>query len=455
MGEEMGLTRALAEFVSVLQYEKLPLDVITESKLCILDWFGVVLSGSKEPLIDILLKVIKEEGGNHVASVVGRTEQLSLQQAALVNGTASHVLDYDDVHMSMMGHPSGAIFSATLALGESKKCSGRDLITAFVAGFETACHIGRSQTRKHVAHGWHPTATIGHFGAAAACANLLHLDVEQSVTAFGIAGTQAAGLRRSFGTMCKALHAGKASMNGLFAAQLAEKGFDSAKDIIEGKEGFTYAFTPDGDVAYEPKELGKCYEILDVMFKRYASCFGTHPTIDAALAMRENGLIPEDIESVHIIPYHGLYDSISIMKPKTPLEGKFSVPYTFAVAFIKGKVGEDEFTEENINSAEIVRIRDKVTMEKKESMPQNNSLVTAKTRDGRIFEMHIDINQTFKDSKKKKESLRRKYFDCAAKVLSAEEANNLYLKIMKLENVTDVGEIVTLCRGKDYSKRFK
>lgn len=440
----MGLTRKLAEFVRSLKYEDLPSEVIAEAKFCILDWFGVTLSGSKEPLVDILLQVLRAEGCNPVASIVGRSEKVSLHQAALINGSASHALDFDDVNSSMMGHPTVVALPAPLALGESKRCSGKDLIGAFVAGFETVCHIGLCQTRKHGARGWHPTATIGHFAAAAACANLLGLDVETTIASFGIAGTQAAGLRTSFGTMSKPLHAGKASMNGLFAAQLAEKGFTASEAILEEKEGFTHTFTPDGNLTYEPEGLGKQYEILDVKFKRYASCFGTHPGIDVALALREEGLKPDDIKSIHVVPFHGLYDAISIMKPTTSLEGKFSVPYTFAVAFVEGKAGEDEFGEESLNNPEIIKIRDKVTMEKDEKIPVNTSHVVVKTRDGRTIERDADVNQVFKDSKKKEESLKNKYFGCATKVLSERQSEDLYAGIMELEKIGDISSFINL-----------
>jgi 2-methylcitrate dehydratase PrpD len=245
-------------------------------------------------------------------------------------------------------------------------------MAAFVAGFEVACHIDFCQTRRHPARGWHPTGTIGHLGAAAACANLMNLDVEKTIYALGIAGTQAAGLRQVFGTMCKPFHAGKASMNGVLAALLAERGFTSSKDIIEGDFGFTKTFTPDGDLNCTLKGLGVDYQILDVMFKRYASCFGTHPTIDAALTFREEGLTAEDIESVHVVPYHGLYDVIKIMKPATGLEAKFSIPYTFAVAFVEGKAGEDRFTDSSVMNPEVLEVRDKVASEQLPGRPKNS-----------------------------------------------------------------------------------
>lgn len=441
----MELTRELANFANGLTFEKLPTEVVFEAKLCMLDWVGVTLTGSKEPLVDILLGIAREEGGNPRATLIGREEKLPLLQAALINGSASHALDFDDVQEGLMGHPSVILLPALFALGEDRRCSGKDLIAAFVAGFEVACHIGLCQTRRHPARGWHPTSTIGHFGAAAACANLMNLDVEKTIYALGIAGTQAAGLRQVFGTMCKPFHAGKASMNGVLAAVLAERGFTSSKDIIEGDFGFTKTFTPDGDLTCTLKGLGVDYQILDVMFKRYASCFGTHPTIDAALAFREEGLTAEDIESVHVVPYHGLYDVIKIMKPATGLEAKFSIPYTFAVAFVKGKAGEDCFADSRVMNPEVIEVRDKVTMEKDEAMPVNNSLVVLKTRDGRTLKRHVDVSKAMKDQEAKQKALQSKFSECAEVVLPNHRVIELYQRIMQIDETRDLDEITRLC----------
>jgi len=441
----MEATSKLAKFAHGLTFEALPAEVVFEAKLCLLDWLGVTLTGSKEPLVDILLDLAREEGGRPRASVIGRPEKVPLLQAALINGSSSHALDFDDVHGGLMGHPSVVVLPGLLALGENKGCSGTDLIAAFVAGFETACHVGLCQTRSHPARGWHPTATIGHFGAAAACANLLRLDVDRTVHALGIAGTQAAGLRGVFGTMCKPFHAGKASANGLYAALLAEKGFDSARDIIEAEFGFTRTFTPDGNPSCTMEGLGEDYQVLKVMFKRYASCFGTHPTIDAALAFRQEGLTVDDIESVHVVPYHGLYDVIKIMKPETGLEGKFSIPYTFAVAFVEGKAGEDCFTDSSVRNAEVNRLRDKVSMEKDETMPPNQSLVVLKTRDGRTMRKHVDVSQAMKNQEDKAEALQRKFYECATVVLKSDLVEELYKNVMNIEETRDVNAIIGLC----------
>jgi 2-methylcitrate dehydratase PrpD len=390
------------------------------------------------------MDVVKEEGGNSRASLIGRADKVSLLQAALINGAASHALDFDDVHEGLMGHPTVVVLPGLLALGEDRRCSGKDLITAFVAGFETACHVGLCQTRRHPVRGWHPTATIGHFGAAAACANLLNLDVEKTIYALGIAGTQAAGLRQVFGTMCKPFHAGKTSTNGLLGALLAEKGFNCSSAIVEGDYGFSKTFTPDGNLSYALEGLGDDYQILKVMFKRYASCFGTHPTIDAALAFRNEGVGADDIESVHVVPYHVLYDVIKIMKPTTGLEGKFSIPYTFAVAFVKGKAGEDSFTDSCLMDPGVIQVRDKVTMEKDENMPVNNSLVVLKTRDGRTLKKHVDVSKAMKNQEEKSEAVKMKFYECAGIVLSKNDVEALYQGVMTIDEAKDVTDVVRL-----------
>ena len=199
----------------------LPGPVCELARQCVLDYLGVALAGAQDPLVRILLDEMTEAGGSPQASVIGHSARLPALSAALVNGAAAHALDYDDVHMAMPGHPSVAVLPGLLALAELRGSSGREVITAFVVGYETACRIGAALQPGHYNLGFHSTSTVGSFGAAAACARLLDLDVETTAMALGVAGTQAAGLKSQFGTMCKPFHAGKAAQNGLLAARLA------------------------------------------------------------------------------------------------------------------------------------------------------------------------------------------------------------------------------------------
>src|SRR5271166_1644805 len=281
------LTRALAERAMALRYDELPAPVRELARQCILDYLGVALAGAQDPLVQILLDEMAEAGGSPQASIIGHSARLPVLSASLVNGSAAHALDYDDVNMAMPGHPSVAILPGLLALAESRQSSGREVATAFVAGYETACRIGMALRPGHYNLGFHSTATVGSFGAAAACSRLLGLDAETTAIALGIAGTQAAGLKSQFGTMCKPFHAGKAALNGLLAARLAARGFTSRTDIVECVQGFAPTQGPDfsPEAALATPEGG--LHLFANLFKYHAACYLTHAPIECARRLRD------------------------------------------------------------------------------------------------------------------------------------------------------------------------
>ncbi|HAT36289.1 MAG TPA: MmgE/PrpD family protein, partial [Rhodospirillaceae bacterium] len=185
--EAQGLTAKLADHAAGLTFEDLPDDVISIARCCLIDWLGVTLAAHDDPILEMLVTEAKEQGGNRQATVIGDGLQTSVSQAALINGTVSHALDYDDVNLYMIGHPSVITFAAMLALAERDGCSGRDFVTAFVAGTEIACRIGKQlMGESHYQKGWHMTGTAGTFAATAASGHLLGLDGDGMATAFGI-----------------------------------------------------------------------------------------------------------------------------------------------------------------------------------------------------------------------------------------------------------------------------
>src|SRR5256714_6035743 len=214
ISQSMDLTRTLAAQACAVTDAALPEPVRALARQCVLDYYGVALAGADDPLATILLDELVEAGGATQASVIGHKARLPALSAALVNGAIGHALGYDDVNLAMPGHPSVAILPALLALAEQRRSSGREVIAAFVAGYEAACRIGSALRPGHYNLGFHATGTVGAFGAAAACAYLLGLDTEATARALGIAGTQAAGLKSQFGTICKPFHSGKSSHNG-------------------------------------------------------------------------------------------------------------------------------------------------------------------------------------------------------------------------------------------------
>lgn len=268
----MELTRKLAEFIQDTRFDDIPPEVIEKSKHSLLDWIGCTLGGIEDDASKLIIDYVSEAGGKEQATVIGANLKTDVAHAALANGVISHALDFDDYHGETVIHGTAACFPAVLAVAESKRLNGRDLLTAFILGFDVSIRIGLGLGSYHYERGWHSTSTSGIFGATAGVAKLLRLDADQIINAFGICGTQSSGLRQVFGTMSKPFNAGKPSMNGVMSAFLAEKGFTSSREMIEGELGLLDVLTENPDEEVVLKGLGSKYYLSEVSFKPYPSC---------------------------------------------------------------------------------------------------------------------------------------------------------------------------------------
>src|SRR5438477_2615299 len=324
--QAVALTQTLAARASAVTYEALPEPVRELARQCVLDYYGVALAGADDPLATILVDELAEAGGAAQASIIGHQARLPALSAALVNGAAGHALDYDDVNLVIPGHPSVTILPGLLALAEQRRSSGQEVIAAFVAGYETACRIGAALRPGHYDRGFHATGTVGAFGAAAACAHLLGLDAEATARALGIAGTQAAGLKSQFGTMCKPFHAGKASQSGLLAARLAARGFSSRPDLVECEQGFAFTHGPDFNVQAALAEAANGFHIFANLFKYHAACYLTHGPIECARSLREqHGVTPDQVARMTLLLDRSCDRVCNIPTPTDGLEAKFSL----------------------------------------------------------------------------------------------------------------------------------
>lgn len=442
--DESGLTAHLAERSRALTFDDLPSDVLERAKQCLLDWLGVTLAGSGQPLTSILLEEVRAQGGHEQATLIGVGDCVSTQQAALVNGAASHALDFDDVHSMMSGHPSVPIIPAALALAEFRNLSGSDFVTAFVAGFEVECRLGAVMSG-HYQTGWHSTGTLGAFGAAVASAHLLGLNDEQWRHAMGIAGTQAAGLKSMFGTMCKPFHAGKAASNGLLAASLAGRGFTSNPEVLETAQGFgatqATTFLPER-AASGPDE----FLIRDVLFKHHAACFGTHAAINATLNLQEREqLDPGGVESIDVRVPAGALAMCNIQSPTTALEAKFSLRFTTAMAFTDGDTTESGFTDAVTANPQLVALRDRVTViGGEDGVGFGETEVTVTMKSGVSHVSRADVNKPERDLDKEWERLAAKYYSLATPLLGQSRAQVLYQRVRSLESVDDMSEVTAL-----------
>lgn len=443
---QADLTRALAERAMALRYDELPAPVRELARQCILDYLGVALAGAQDPLVQILLDEMAEAGGSPQASIIGHSARLPMLSAALVNGAAAHALDYDDVNMAMPGHPSVAILPGLLALAEVKGSSGREVTAAFVAGYETACRIGAALQPGHYNLGFHSTGTVGSFGAAAACAHLLGLDAEATARALGIAGTQAAGLKSQFGTMCKPFHAGKAAQNGLLAARLAQRGFSSRTDIVECVQGFALTHGPDfvPNAALATPAAG--FHLLANLFKYHAACYFTHAPIECARRLRaEHRLTPDMIAGITLRLDASCDRVCNIPVPVDGLQSKFSLRQTVAMAL----AGVDTaslggYSAENTRDPGLVRLRDRVRFEWQHNWPQTLCELELDLVDGRRVSARHDAGIPAADITEQGDRLAAKFDVLVAPVLGAPRVRELREMISGLDNIADIRSLTRL-----------
>jgi len=442
-----GLTQTLAARAQAVRHDQLSAETRALVRQCVLDYVAVTLAGAGEALSAIVLAEMAEQGGAPHATVFLHGGRLPALSAALVNGTAAHALDYDDVNLAMPGHPSVAILPALLALAEETRASGADLIAAFAAGYELQCRAGQLVAPAHYDHGFHATGTIGAFGAAAACAHLLGLDAERTAHALGIAGTQAAGLRSLFGTMVKPFHAGKASANGLLAARLAKRGFAARPDVLECEQGFARTHSADFDPARALGSPPLGSYLRANLFKYHAACYLTHAAIEAARALKAaHAITPSQVKSVRIKVDRGCAGVCNIAEPRTGLEAKFSLRFTMALALAGADTSDlATYTDEVTRDAEMNRLRDNVTVEFASGWPITLTEIEIALADGRTLTARHDAGVPAGDVDEQGRRLEQKFAALVGPLLGEKRAATLREAITRLDEIADVGELTGLC----------
>ena len=445
MEHENGLTAALVERALRLRHDDLPADVRLVARDCLTDWLGCTFAGLHEPASSIVAEAVIEEGSAPRATLIGRGARGGLPQAALVNGTASHALDYDDVNLALPGHLGVAIIPGLLALAEQRGASAADFVAAFTAGYETACRIGALVEPAHYANGFHATATIGGLGAAVACAHLLKLSVTQACSALGVAATQAAGLKSMFGTMAKPLHAGLAAQAGLRSALLAHKGFVSRGDVLECAHGFARVHGADFRVRDALAEPPGGYHLLNNLFKFHAACFSTHSTIEAAAALRrEHRLQAGEVSRIHVLAGDGCV-ICNIQSPATALEAKFSLRATAAFALLGIDTARldswERVTEERVRA-----VVDRVQVELVPGMSLSESVVTLDTLDGRSLRRAIDCGTPLSDKAGQSARVTAKFLAITSPVIGEERCRRILDRLNAFERGADIAALLRECR---------
>lgn len=437
------ITKTLVEKVLETNWENLNENVILHGKKSLLNWLGVTIGAINHKSIDIMLDLAREVQGPPQATILGRRVKTDLLFTALINGTSSHVFDFDDTHLETINHPSGSVAPIIFALGEFKGLPPRELLRSFILGCEVELRISRAIYPSHYDLGYHITPTAGVFGAAMAAGLLLKLNLKQLVMALGIAGTQSAGLREMFGTMTKPFHVGKAAQNGLLAAMLAQKGFTSSEQVLEAKRGFANVLAPSHNLDRLLHRWGEDFELEKNAFKPYACGIVLHPAIDAC---KELGRIcpPGEVEEIMLKVNPYVLELTGKKEPQTGLEGKFSIYHSGAIAFLEQDASEDLYSDETVKNSRIVEFRRKIKPTVDESISEEKVEAILKKKDGSILTVKIEHATGSLESPMTQDMLNNKFRKLCAPLLTQEQIIMLIERIMRFEELNSISEIIDI-----------
>lgn len=443
-------TARLADFVCATLHSQIPQEVVHRVGMALIDTVGVALAGSDEPVVDVVLQQTAAFGGGGDATVIGYDLKLAAPDAALVNSTSAHILDFDDSLPTLRGHPSGPVIASALSAASLVKASGSDFLAAYALAVESAAKLGRVLGHGHYFRGWHTTATVSVFSAAAAAGRILRLDPQQMRIAFGFAAASSSGLLKSFGTMGKSWQVGRAAQNGFLAAWLASKGATASDAVFDGADGFfaTYAM---GD-GKPPEEIaagiGRDWEILDpgISFKRWPCCYGAHRAIGGVLQMvEEHGIRPEEVESIDIGFGPNGDRALRSRRPRTGLEAKFSFEYPVAAAIIDRAVGFDSFTDEQVNRPQAQRLIEATRRVQFEgegvfTAHVGHNDLTIRTARGEFFK-RISLTPGSPRWPMTPAEMRAKFLDCAGLAQGSASAQAFAAALADIAAADDVGAL--------------
>ena len=451
-------TATLAAYVANLRYDAIPRQVLERAKALTLDFLGSAVRARRDaestPALLAMLKALGLDN-NGEATVVGDSKTWTPAVAALLNGALGHSLDFDDTHADSSLHPSAPVVPAAFAVGEMTGASGRDVLTAIVAGYEVCCRLGNAlDPTSHYARGFHPTATAGTYGAAAAAAKLFDLSKEQIVSAFGVSGSQAAGSLQFLvnGAWNKRYQVGAAAMNGVIAATLARDGFIGSSESVEGKHGLLVGYSDDAHPDKAIAGLGQVYETMKIGVKPYPSCRYTHAALDALLAMRRaHNLTPDQIKRVEIgLHRNGITltgDAATKRHPTSIVGGQFSMFFTGAIALDQGRFGWDDY--QRLGDKAIDALADKIDVVQDDRLEVGRThpfgaRVTVTTDDGVHEELYADPSgepSSFPDAA----AMRQKFLTLARPVLDG-RAEKFADAILSLETFDRASRAIQLAR---------
>jgi 2-methylcitrate dehydratase PrpD len=446
------LLNDLAARICALRFQDLPAAAVVTAKEAILDTIGVTLAGAHDETTEVVARTMMPLAGSGNALIYGSRQRTDMMTAAIINGTASHALDFDDCSNTIGGHPSAPILPALLALADERGATGADFITAYAAGVECETKIARAVNFHHYEKGWHPTATLGTFGSAAACGLLLRLDADAMARALALATSMASGIKANFGTMTKPFHVGQSSRAGLLAALLAKNGMTANPDALEHPQGFFAVYNGKENVQPERilAEWGRPFDLDDpgIAFKRHPCCGSTHPAIDAMLALRErHGLTVDAVREVRSFTHPRRLNHTNRPNPVSGLDGKFSVQYVLARALMHGIVSLDHFSDAAVKAADVRSVMAKISAApdpdaRMDTTDHFYARVIVTIRSGDVHEIFVDrpIGRD-RAHPLPAGALEAKFRDCARRSQDDRSIARLQDSILALEKLADVAQL--------------
>lgn len=447
----MTITISIAENLLELWTRPVPERALERARIGILDTIGVALAGTRHEGMDILRQVILPTAATGASPLLGSGETLNAADAALINGVASHMLDFDDSNSQLHGHPSVAVLPALLAAAAETGASGAEVVRAYICGMELCCRLGMGVARHQYTHGWHPTTTIGIFGGVGAAALIYGLDRQQIAVALGIAASMAAGIKSNFGTMTKPLIVGHAARNAVLAVKLAQAGFSSSLMSFEHHHGYLNVFNREAsnyDVERILSGWGEPLCILDmgIKQKRYACCFACLPVLDGVeqIIAREN-ISADDVERIEIGVHAIRFPHINVPNPENALAAKFSVHYCVARVLLNGQLSIEDFEGDSDKDPQTRELMQRTTLSIYARENTSGAEVRIFTKDGRVLETYIELARgADAQSPLPLADVRAKFLDCAARAIGEEQALILCEELLAIDDAKDVRPVLGL-----------
>ncbi len=440
----------LGQYAIGVTANDLPPAVIHAAKRCILDWFSATIPGGVEEPARFVTLALDEETGTGSARLIPSGAPATPRAAALINGTAAHTLEVDDIYRDAIYHPGPPVIAAALAACQSRNLGGNELIAATVAGYEVSNRIGRAIQPKHYDF-WHTTGTVGAFGAAAGASRALGLSADQTKHAIANAATFAAALQQAFRSdaMSKALHAGRAAETGLLCALMAERGVTGADNMLEGERGFGNAMSEDVDWEKSFADLGQAYTITQMTQKNHCCCGHTFAAIDAVLEIcSANALSAKDIKKITIGTYAKAVEVCGNRDPQTAYEAKFSLSYTAAMAALEGNsLRLAAFSEDGLKNGTLRALMDRIELtidpRTEKAFPGHRSAyVGIQTKDGGTFNHHAPTRKGDPDAPLSDADLDAKFRELAGVVSTDPQMDKMIDRIWQLDQLADVNALM-------------